>query len=77
VLLDPRTRRRDWLEPRAVERLLAGDGLRGELRARRAFTLVCLELWARCSLDRPRAELAAPTDGPYPLHPAVAATAKD
>ena len=52
-------------------------GLREELRAKRAYTLVCLELWARCFLDRPRAELTAPTDGPYPLHPAVAETVSD
>ncbi len=75
VLLDGRTRARGWLAPGAVERLLAGEDVRDELRARRVYTLVCLELWARCCLDRPRTELAAPTDGPYPLHAAVAATA--
>jgi asparagine synthase (glutamine-hydrolysing) len=77
VLLDDRTRGRGWLSPAAIERLLAGQGLRDELRAKRAYTLVCLELWARCFLDRPRAELVAPTDGPYPLHPAVAETVRD
>jgi asparagine synthase (glutamine-hydrolysing) len=77
VLLDPRTRGRGWLDPRAVARLLAGADLREDLRAKRVFTLLCLELWARCYLDRPRSELVAPTDGPYPLHPAVAALAKD
>jgi hypothetical protein len=77
VLLDDRSRARGWLEPAAVRQLLAGGDLRGELRAKRTFTLVCLELWARTYLDRPRAELASPTDGPYPLHPAVAAAARD
>jgi asparagine synthase (glutamine-hydrolysing) len=77
VLLDDRARARGWLEPAAVRQLLAGGDLRGELRAKRTFTLVCLELWARTYLDRSRAELAAPTDGPYPLHPAVAAAARD
>jgi asparagine synthase (glutamine-hydrolysing) len=77
VLLDGRARARGWLEPAAVQQLLAGGSLREGLRAKRTFTLVCLELWARTYLDRPRAELAAPTDGPYPLHPAVAASARD
>jgi len=75
VLRDRRCRERGWLDPRGVDRLLAGDALRDELRAKRVFTLVCLELWAQTWLDRPRAALSAPVDGPYPLHPAVAATA--
>jgi len=77
VLLDPRTRGRGWLEPAAVAKLLSGGDLRGELRAKRVFTLVCLELWARTFLDRPRAELAEPMGGPWPLHAAVAASARD
>ncbi len=77
VLLDDRTRARGWLSPAALARLLAGEDLRDELRAKRVYTLVCLELWARGMLDRPRGELAAPTEGPYALHAAVAATAKD
>jgi asparagine synthase (glutamine-hydrolysing) len=77
VLLDRRSRSRGWLAPAAVELLLAGDGLRDAVRARRVLTLVCLELWAQCYLDRPRTALAAPTDGPYPLHAAVAATVRD
>jgi asparagine synthase (glutamine-hydrolysing) len=77
VLLDGPTRARGWLAPEAVERLLSGGDLREEVRAKRVFTLVCLELWARAFVDRPRAELAAPADGPYRLHPAVAAAAKD
>lgn len=77
VLLDRRCRERGWLAPAAVERLLAGDGLRDEVRAKRVFTLVALELWAQCWLDRPRSALAAPVDGPYPLHAAVADRARD
>jgi len=73
VLLDDRTRARGWLEPAAVQSLLSRSDLRQALRARRTFTLVCLELWARTYLDRPRAELTAPTDGRHRLHPAVAA----
>jgi len=77
VLLDRRCRERGWLHAPEVERLLSGRHLRDELRAKRVFALVCLELWAQCYLDRPRASLASPTDGPYALHPAVAATARD
>jgi asparagine synthase (glutamine-hydrolysing) len=77
VLLDRRARTRGWLDPGEVERLLEGQGMRDELRSKRVYTLVCLELWAQCYLDRPRSALAAPTDGPYPLHSAVSATVMD
>ena len=77
VLLDRRCRERGWLAPGAVEGLLAGDGLRDAVRAKRIYTLVCLELWAQCFLDRSREALVAPTDGPYRLHPAVMAKARD
>ena len=77
VLQDDRARARGWIEPKAVQALLAGGDLREELRAKRTFTLVCLELWARTYLDRPRAELAAPTDGPCPLHPGVVASGSE
>ena len=77
VLLDRRCIERGWLEPAAVARLLAGDGLRDDVRAKRVFTLVALELWAQCYLDRPRDETVAPTDGPYVLHAAVADRARD
>lgn len=77
VLLDRRCRDRGWLDPVAVERLLAGEGLRDEVRAKRVFTLVALEMWAQCYLDRPRDRVGEPTDGPYPLHAAVAAQARD
>ncbi len=77
ILLDDRTRSRGWLAANGVERLLEGAGLRDEVRARRTFTLVCLEMWARAYLDRPRSELSAPTNGVMPLHPAVVGTARD
>jgi asparagine synthase (glutamine-hydrolysing) len=53
VLLDPRARRRGWLDPRGVQALLDGPGLRDEQRARRVWALVCLELWAQTYVDRP------------------------
>ncbi len=77
VLLDRRCRDRGWLRPAAVEGLLAPGKGRESRRARQVFTILCLELWAQTWLDRPREALAAPTDGPLPLHPAVAATARD
>lgn len=77
VLLDGRCRARGWLDPVALERMLSGDEGRLSRRARQVFTLVCLELWAQTWLDRPREALGSPTDGPLPLHPAVAASAKD
>jgi asparagine synthase (glutamine-hydrolysing) len=76
VLLDKRCRDRGWLDPKGVERVLNGTGTRDDRRARQVFTLLCLELWARAWVDRPREQLVQPTDGPLPLHPAVAATAK-
>ena len=72
-----RARERGWFDPAQVERLLAGRGLEPDARAKRVFTLVCLELWAQCYLDRPRASLVAPTDGAHALHPAVADSARD
>ncbi|MCC6651014.1 MAG: asparagine synthase (glutamine-hydrolyzing) [Candidatus Eisenbacteria bacterium] len=77
VLLDRRCRERGWLDPAGVEKVLAGKGARDDKHARQVFTLVCLELWAQTWLDRPRESLAEPTDGPLPLHEAVAADAKD
>jgi len=76
VLLDRRCRDRGWLDPAGVERLLGERETRESTRARQLFTLVCLELWAQTWMDRPREELVAPTDGPLPLHPAVAAAAR-
>jgi len=76
VLLDPRVRARGWLDPGEVGRLLDGRDLRDEVRAKRVFTLLCLELWAQCYLDRPRERTHEPTDGPYTLHAAVAGHAR-
>ena len=77
VLLDRRARERGWFDPAGVEAVLTGVGSRDDRRARQVFTLVCLELWAQTWVDRPREALVAPTTGPYALHPAVAATARD
>jgi asparagine synthase (glutamine-hydrolysing) len=58
ILEDRRTVQRGWTSTREVRRLLAqhGDGARDH--AKRIWTLVCLELWARQHLDRsPAAEL--------------------
>jgi asparagine synthase (glutamine-hydrolysing) len=60
VLLDPRARRRGWLDPRALERLVTRPGSPGPHRTRRLWALVCLELWAQTYVDRPRGDLAAP-----------------
>jgi asparagine synthase (glutamine-hydrolysing) len=60
VLLDPRARGRGWTDERAVTRVLTDRGLREERRARQAFALVVLELWAQTFLDRPREALDAP-----------------
>jgi asparagine synthase (glutamine-hydrolysing) len=64
VLLDPRCRARGWLDPRGVERLIAGTGADPDKRTRRIWALVCLELWAQCFLDRPAAEVARPAGPP-------------
>ena len=60
VLLDSRVRDRGWLDPRAVTRLLDDRGLRPERRTRRLWALLCLELWARTCLDRPRERMGEP-----------------
>lgn len=77
VLLDRRCRDRGWLDPGAVERELARGATADGSATRRVFALACLELWAQAWLDRPRDALESPVDGPWPLHPAVAAGAKD
>ncbi|HEV2104386.1 MAG TPA: asparagine synthase (glutamine-hydrolyzing) [Candidatus Eisenbacteria bacterium] len=55
VLHDARTRERGWLDPRALA--AHADGA-ADLHAQ--WTLLCLELWARTYLDRPREALVAP-----------------
>ena len=70
VLLDPGTLARGWFARRGVERLLAGGDSHEASSGRQVFTLLNLELWARCHLDRPREQLISPTDGVFELHPA-------
>jgi asparagine synthase (glutamine-hydrolysing) len=60
VLLDPRARRRGWLDPAAVERQLADEGSRDDRRTRQTWALLCLELWAQTYVDRPREALDSP-----------------
>ncbi len=69
VLLDPVTRRRGWLDTAAIERQLGDSGSRDERRTRQTWVLVCLELWARTYLDRPREELGAPLASLRPSEP--------
>jgi asparagine synthase (glutamine-hydrolysing) len=66
VLLDPRALGRGWLDPRAAERLLEGNGARDDRRARQVWSLVCLELWAQTYLDRAREQVDRPL-GPVTL----------
>lgn len=63
VLLDPRVRRRGWLDPVAVERQLSDTGSRDDRRTRQTWALLCLELWAQTYVDRPREALTAPLAG--------------
>jgi asparagine synthase (glutamine-hydrolysing) len=60
VLRDRRARERGWLDPKGVEEVLEGPGLRDERRVRQVWALVCLELWAQTYLDRPRESLDRP-----------------
>ncbi len=72
ILLDARCRARGWIDPRAVERLLRGDGVRRGRKAQQVFALCCLELWAQTWVDRPRESLDEPISGPLDIHPAAA-----
>ena len=58
VLRDPRTRGRGWIAPAVLERHAGAqeDGA----GTYRQWALVCLELWARTYVDRPRGELGTP-----------------
>ena len=61
VLLDRRCRDRGWLDPRGVERVLAGVRACATRSGRgRCSRCVCLELWAQTWLDRPRQALCEP-----------------
>jgi asparagine synthase (glutamine-hydrolysing) len=77
VLLDPGVERRGWLDRRGIERLLRAPGPLEERQAKQMFALVCLELWARTYLDRPREALDSPLSGfgSRPAHPLAGVTA--
>jgi asparagine synthase (glutamine-hydrolysing) len=65
VLYDSRTLGRGWLDPAGVRAVVESAGQRDERRVRQVWALVCLELWARTSLDRtPDAPLATATGRP-------------
>jgi asparagine synthase (glutamine-hydrolysing) len=51
TLLDPRARRRGWLDGKAVGRFLADERGGRHRRPQQLWTLVCLELWAQRFLD--------------------------
>ena len=75
TLLDGPATRRGWLSPKGVADLLHPDHPRPGRSAHQLFAVLCLELWARTFLDRPREDLHFPMDAEFDLHPAVAATA--
>jgi asparagine synthase (glutamine-hydrolysing) len=54
ILEDRRTTQRGWTSPREVRRLVAQHGNGTRDHAKRIWTLVCLELWARQHVDRMR-----------------------
>lgn len=56
TLLDPRARRRGWLDHEQLERRVLAGPARD---AQQVWSLVCLELWAQCHLDGEGARLAA------------------
>jgi asparagine synthase (glutamine-hydrolysing) len=63
LLLDPRTLRRGILDGAAVQALL-DEHLAGRANhGYRLWELLCLELWFRTYLDRPRAALTGPAEG--------------
>jgi asparagine synthase (glutamine-hydrolysing) len=64
ILLDPRARRRGWLDPRRVAHVLDRRDARATHRATQVWSLVCLELWAQTYLDRPGDGIAEPLAPP-------------
>ena len=61
ILGDPRTRSRGWVRADVIDATLRGDPFAcGREAVHHQWTLMCLELWARTFVDRPRAELGAP-----------------
>jgi len=73
ALLDGRSARRGWLNPKGVAALLEPGSRQPGRQAHQIFALTCLELWARTYLDRSRDKLHSPLDGALELHPAVCA----
>ncbi len=63
LLLDPRTLRRGILDGAAVQALLDEHVAGRANHGYRLWELLCLELWFRAYLDRPRAELTGPAEG--------------
>ena len=75
TLLDGRATRRGWLSPKGLAELLRAEQPHPGRSAHQLFAVLCLELWARTYLDRPREDLHSPMDVEFDLHPAVAAAA--
>jgi asparagine synthase (glutamine-hydrolysing) len=55
ILLDPRSRQRGWTRADQVAALLQQHESGARDHAKRIWSLVCLELWARAHLDRAHA----------------------
>jgi asparagine synthase (glutamine-hydrolysing) len=55
ILLDPRSRQRGWTRPAQVAALLRQHETGTRDHAKRIWSLVCLELWARAHVDRAHA----------------------
>lgn len=61
VLGDPRTRARGWVRAEVIDATRRGDpSACGRDAAHHQWTLMCLELWARTYVDRPREALGEP-----------------
>jgi asparagine synthase (glutamine-hydrolysing) len=73
TLLDGRSARRGWLNPKGLAAMLERESKQPGRQAHQIFALTCLELWARTYVDRSREELQSPLDGALELHPAVSA----
>ncbi|MCU1385894.1 MAG: Asparagine synthase (Glutamine-hydrolyzing), partial [Acidobacteria bacterium] len=59
ILLDPRSRQRGWTRPAQVDALLQQHQSGARDHAKRIWSLVCLELWARAHVDRASGEQRA------------------
>ena len=63
ILLDTRTLQRGILDGEAVKTLMDEHTLGQINHGYRIWELLCLELWFRTYIDRPRAELTGPAEG--------------